>query len=192
MTFPCGQRLLQQQPWTAPRCSTKSRAREIPRTFADGRPVRNCYAPRHTRKPWTRCQKRRVDVDNAAYAWILGQLHAIADDGQPCGRTRRGAMLCYTQGYWVAAEGKMASSRPGRHASGPQTTPRCRDGISGRSTGRGRSVGRPMSRNGVTASTPRRDSSRLPVVSRRPDLVQRLAIVTRCLTSFSLSVSLIR
>ena len=66
-------------------CSTKSRAREIPRTFADGRPgpkpLRSEAHPEGLPGLDPKNQ-RRVDVDNAACAWILGQLQAIADDGR--------------------------------------------------------------------------------------------------------------
>lgn len=65
-------------------CSTKSRAREIPRQFNDGRP-----APRPLRtesqpegladlKP---DEQRRVDVDNAACAFVLDEIEQLESRG---------------------------------------------------------------------------------------------------------------
>ena len=66
-------------------CSTKSRAREIPRIFADGRPgPKPLRAEAHPEglPGLDPKNQRRVDVDNAACSWILKQLQAIADDGR--------------------------------------------------------------------------------------------------------------
>ena len=69
-------------------CSTKSRAREIPRTFADGRPgpkpLRSEAYPEGLPGLDPKNQ-RRVDVDNAACSWILKELQAIADNAREPG-----------------------------------------------------------------------------------------------------------
>ena len=65
-------------------CSTKSRAREIPRSFSDGRP-----APKPLRSndyplglPSLQGEQRdRVDTDNAACAFILDEIQALRDRG---------------------------------------------------------------------------------------------------------------
>ena len=65
-------------------CSTKSRAREIPRSFSDGRP-----APKPLRSndyplglPNLQGEQRnRVDTDNAACAFILDEIQALRDRG---------------------------------------------------------------------------------------------------------------
>ena len=65
-------------------CSTKSRAREIPRSFSDGRP-----APKPLRSndyplglPTLQGeQKDRVETDNAACAFILDEIQALRDRG---------------------------------------------------------------------------------------------------------------
>ena len=84
-------------------CSTKSRAREIPRTFAGPKPLRSEVHPEGLPGLDPKNQ-RRVDVDNAACSWILRQLQAIADDGrEPCGRTRLEASICPS--LWSPASG---------------------------------------------------------------------------------------
>lgn len=65
-------------------CSTKSRAREIPRSFDDGRP-----APRPLRSvefpeglpQLSSSEQARVDTDNAATSFILGQIQMLAERG---------------------------------------------------------------------------------------------------------------
>ena len=65
-------------------CSTKSRAREIPRSFDDGRP-----APRPLRSvefpeglpQLSPSEQARVDTDNAATSFILSQIQTLAERG---------------------------------------------------------------------------------------------------------------
>ncbi|CAJ1352614.1 unnamed protein product [Effrenium voratum] len=58
-------------------CSAKSRAREIPRKFADGRP-----APRPEGLPdLAGADLKRVKTDNQACSWVLSQLQAHAEHG---------------------------------------------------------------------------------------------------------------
>eukprot|EP00435_Cladocopium_sp_Y103_P072343 s416_g40.t1 len=64
-------------------CSTKSRAREIPRVFEDGRkapgPLRSDRHPEGLPNLSSKDQ-RRVDTDNQACAWVLTQLQKAADE----------------------------------------------------------------------------------------------------------------
>ena len=65
-------------------CSTKSRAREIPRQFDDGRP-----APRPLRSMehpeglpgLSPSEQARVDTDNAACQFVLAEIQQLADRG---------------------------------------------------------------------------------------------------------------
>ena len=65
-------------------CSTKSRAREIPRTFDDGRPapqpLRSVEFPEGlpNLKP---SDQTRVQVDNMACKFLLEQIQGLADRG---------------------------------------------------------------------------------------------------------------
>ena len=74
-------------------CSTKSRAREIPRKFNDGRPapqpLRSADQPLKLPGLSVKDQAR---TDNAACGWMLTQLHNTPKEGgPPCGRTHGGA-----------------------------------------------------------------------------------------------------
>eukprot|EP00435_Cladocopium_sp_Y103_P009381 s366_g2.t1 len=66
-------------------CSTKSRAREIPRVFEDGRkapgPLRSDRYPEGLPNLSSKDQ-RRVDTDNQACAWVLPQLQKAADENR--------------------------------------------------------------------------------------------------------------
>ena len=65
-------------------CSAKSRAREIPRTFEDGRapgPLRSEDHPEGLRG-LTGGDLERVTKDNVACAWVLDQLQAVATSGR--------------------------------------------------------------------------------------------------------------
>ena len=66
-------------------CSTKSRAREIPRVFADGRkapqPLQSDRYPEGLPNLRPRDQAR-VDTDNAACKWVLCRLQKAAESGR--------------------------------------------------------------------------------------------------------------
>ena len=75
-------------------CSTKSRAREIPRVFQDGRkapgPLRSTDYPSGL-PSLTAAQQRRVDTDNSACSFVLDEISAGGRGGisvreTPCGR----------------------------------------------------------------------------------------------------------
>ena len=66
-------------------CSTKSRAREIPRVFSDGRrappPLRSTEHPEGL-PDLSPSQRQRVEKDNAACGWVLDQQQQAAQEGR--------------------------------------------------------------------------------------------------------------
>ena len=90
LSSPSGQALLHEQLRDADcivaafDCSTKSRAREIPRVFSDGRPAPK---PLHTETfpeglpHLPESQARRVDVDNRACSFVLEEIENIQKRG---------------------------------------------------------------------------------------------------------------
>ena len=89
-------------------CSTKSRAREIPITFSDGRPgpppLRSKQHPEGLPNLSGR-NKERVATDNAACHWVLDEIQALAQRG---GGSRQLAPLGVTQGARDDADGALA------------------------------------------------------------------------------------